>query len=114
MPFLRVKKGTEPPLRTAQGHISRGAACYAIRMKIALFGLLAACTTARTAPPPLDKGELRARVRAEFQHAWNGYVRYAWGHDELRPKSRTPRLVKYPAAPCVAAAQLSISPGETA
>ncbi len=27
-------------------------------------------------------------VRAEFLHAWNGYKRYAWGHDALRPLSR--------------------------
>jgi mannosidase alpha-like ER degradation enhancer 2 len=32
-----------------------------------------------------------ARVRAEVGHAWNGYVAHAWGHDELRPVSRTPR-----------------------
>ncbi len=31
------------------------------------------------------------RVRAEFLHAWRGYVKYAWGHDELRPLSRKPR-----------------------
>ncbi|MGH7025235.1 MAG: glycoside hydrolase family 47 protein [Caulobacteraceae bacterium] len=32
-----------------------------------------------------------ARVKAEFLHAWTNYRRYAWGHDELRPLSRTPR-----------------------
>ena len=60
-------------------------------MKFAVFALLAGCTAARQAPPPVDKAELRARVRAELKHAWDGYVRYAWGHDELRPKSRTAR-----------------------
>lgn len=30
------------------------------------------------------------RVRAEFLHAWSGYRKYAWGHDELRPLSRKP------------------------
>jgi mannosidase alpha-like ER degradation enhancer 2 len=29
------------------------------------------------------------RVRAEFLHAWNNYERYAWGHDALRPLSKT-------------------------
>jgi mannosidase alpha-like ER degradation enhancer 2 len=29
------------------------------------------------------------RVRAEFLHAWRGYHQYAWGHDELRPLSKT-------------------------
>jgi len=28
-------------------------------------------------------------VRGEFLHAWRGYEIYAWGHDELRPLSRT-------------------------
>lgn len=30
-----------------------------------------------------------ARVRSEFLHAWNGYKRYAWGHDDLKPLSKT-------------------------
>lgn len=30
-------------------------------------------------------------VRNEFLHAWNGYVRYAWGSDALRSVSQTPR-----------------------
>src|SRR5213596_2548186 len=33
---------------------------------------------------------LAARVRTEFLHAWNNYERYAWGHDALRPLSKTP------------------------
>jgi mannosidase alpha-like ER degradation enhancer 2 len=33
---------------------------------------------------------LAARVRTEFLHAWNNYQRYAWGHDALRPLSKTP------------------------
>jgi mannosidase alpha-like ER degradation enhancer 2 len=28
-------------------------------------------------------------VREEFLHAWNGYKRFAWGHDELRPLSKS-------------------------
>src|SRR5881396_3003371 len=34
--------------------------------------------------------KLAARVRAEFLHAWNNYERYAWGHDALKPLSKTP------------------------
>jgi mannosidase alpha-like ER degradation enhancer 2 len=30
-------------------------------------------------------------VRAELLHAWRGYERHAWGHDELQPLSRTGR-----------------------
>lgn len=33
--------------------------------------------------------ELGKRVRAEFLHAWDGYKKYAWGHDDLRPLSKT-------------------------
>jgi mannosidase alpha-like ER degradation enhancer 2 len=32
---------------------------------------------------------LAARIRTEFLHAWNNYERYAWGHDALRPLSKT-------------------------
>jgi len=40
-------------------------------------------------PAPIDRTALAARVRAEFQHAWSGYVRLAAGHDELNPVSGT-------------------------
>jgi len=36
-----------------------------------------------------DAQQLTARVRTEFLHAWNNYERYAWGHDALRPLSKT-------------------------
>jgi ER degradation enhancer, mannosidase alpha-like 2 len=39
----------------------------------------------------VKRREMAARVRAEFLHAWRGYERYAWGHDELRPLSKAPR-----------------------
>lgn len=31
------------------------------------------------------------RVRAEFLFSWRAYEQYAWGHDELRPISKTPK-----------------------
>ncbi|HUI83832.1 MAG TPA: glycoside hydrolase family 47 protein [Candidatus Binatia bacterium] len=31
------------------------------------------------------------RVRRDFQHAWSGYRQYAWGHDELKPLSKSYR-----------------------
>ncbi len=34
---------------------------------------------------------LAERVRAEFLFSWRAYEQYAWGHDELRPLSKTPR-----------------------
>jgi mannosidase alpha-like ER degradation enhancer 2 len=36
-----------------------------------------------------DKQKLAAQVRSEFLHAWNGYKKYAWGHDDLKPLSKT-------------------------
>ncbi len=46
-------------------------------------------------PKPLtsgvDKAEMAKLVREEFLHAWNGYKQYAWGHDELRPLSKSYR-----------------------
>jgi mannosidase alpha-like ER degradation enhancer 2 len=36
-----------------------------------------------------DARQLAARVRTESLHAWNNYERYAWGHDTLRPLSKT-------------------------
>ena len=33
--------------------------------------------------------EVAGRVKTELLHAWNNYERYAWGHDELKPLSKT-------------------------
>ncbi|MCB1184751.1 glycoside hydrolase family 47 protein [bacterium] len=38
---------------------------------------------------PADPAAAADRVRDEFRHAWQGYVRCAWGHDDLRPLSCT-------------------------
>ena len=56
--------------------------------------LLAAFATLPThgcvrAPRDEHARQLAARVRTEFLHAWNSYERYAWGHDALRPLSKT-------------------------
>jgi ER degradation enhancer, mannosidase alpha-like 2 len=51
-------------------------------------------TTARTSPADEKSSSDQAmadRVRQEFLHAWNGYKQYAWGHDALRPLSKTAR-----------------------
>ncbi len=37
------------------------------------------------------QADLAARVRTEFLSSWRAYVQYAWGHDELRPRSKMPR-----------------------
>src|ERR1041384_8325191 len=33
--------------------------------------------------------QLAAEWKAEFLHAWSGYKKYAWGHDDLKPLSKT-------------------------
>lgn len=38
-----------------------------------------------------NRRALAAQVRAEFLHAWNGYKKHCWGHDELKPISKTCR-----------------------
>ena len=37
----------------------------------------------------VNRKQLAAEVKAEFLHAWNGYKKYAWGHDDLKPLSKT-------------------------
>ncbi len=44
---------------------------------------------AQTRFTPEEKERLAASVRAEFAHAWSSYKKYAWGHDALRPLSKT-------------------------
>ncbi|HET7505718.1 MAG TPA: glycoside hydrolase family 47 protein [Kofleriaceae bacterium] len=39
----------------------------------------------------IDRVALAAQVRDETRWAWQAYVAYAWGHDELRPVTRTAR-----------------------
>jgi hypothetical protein len=67
-------------------------AVLAAIVALALAPPVAAAPAAAPAPAPaLDRAALAARVRVEMLHAWRGYERYAWGHDELRPVSRTTR-----------------------
>lgn len=39
----------------------------------------------------IDKAKLATEVKAEFLHAWTGYKQYCWGHDDLKPISKTCR-----------------------
>jgi glycosyl hydrolase family 47 len=53
--------------------------------------------TADTAPPAaapapgIDRAARTAQVRAEIARTWAGYRQHAWGHDELKPLTNTPR-----------------------
>jgi mannosidase alpha-like ER degradation enhancer 2 len=42
-------------------------------------------------PANSSRNEMTARVKTEFLHAWNGYKKYCWGHDDLKPLSKTCR-----------------------
>lgn len=55
------------------------------KFSILLLLLLLPPSTAAQTP----NKRLAAEVKAEFLHAWNGYKKYAWGHDDLKPLSRT-------------------------
>lgn len=61
--------------------------------------LLAVCCAKAQTQPQRPKKEAQAETRAnaatakqvreDFLHAWDGYKKYAWGHDELKPLSKT-------------------------
>ena len=36
----------------------------------------------------VNRSKLALQVRTEFLHAWNGYKKFAWGHDDLKPLSK--------------------------
>lgn len=62
---------------------------FLLALSILLIPSIAFAQTPRAGR--VDRRELAARVRAEFLHAWRGYERDAWGHDELKPLSKTAR-----------------------
>ena len=59
----------------------------AVALAVALVAGGAGTLVAQPRTPAQDA----ARVRQAFLHAWDGYVQYAWGHDELRPLARGSR-----------------------
>ncbi|HEU5240254.1 MAG TPA: glycoside hydrolase family 47 protein [Pyrinomonadaceae bacterium] len=60
---------------------------FGVRALSAVFFILLLSTTAPTFAQ--QRTQLQNQVRAEFVHAWNGYKKYAWGHDDLKPLSKT-------------------------
>jgi len=61
----------------------------AVRLLLAVLVALAApgCNRSRD---DAQARQFATHVRTELLHAWNNYERYAWGHDALRPLSKTP------------------------
>ncbi|HKO97010.1 MAG TPA: glycoside hydrolase family 47 protein [Pyrinomonadaceae bacterium] len=58
-------------------------------LKIACGLLTLALLPATAFPQTPNRNRLAKEVKAEFLHAWNGYKKYAWGHDDLKPLSKT-------------------------
>ncbi len=58
---------------------------------LALLLLLPFTATSSISQPraKVDRVRLAAQVKAEFLHAWGGYRKYAWGHDDLKPLSNS-------------------------
>jgi ER degradation enhancer, mannosidase alpha-like 2 len=56
------------------------------RLLVSLLALLLASTVSAQVA---NRDDLAREVRAEFQHAWNGYKQYAWGNDDLKPLSKS-------------------------
>lgn len=58
-------------------------------------GLAESSPAQEPASPPSRSASANAdmanRVRQEFLHAWDGYKKYAWGHDELKPLTKSYR-----------------------
>jgi ER degradation enhancer, mannosidase alpha-like 2 len=63
-----------------------------MRLAAIVSALMAlAIPTVQQPPTSVDLETLAAEVKAEFVHSWEGYKRHAWGHDEVRPVSKTAR-----------------------
>jgi ER degradation enhancer, mannosidase alpha-like 2 len=60
-----------------------------VEKKICLIALALVLLTSTSFAQEVNRKQLAAEVKAEFLHAWNGYKKYAWGHDDLKPLSKT-------------------------
>jgi ER degradation enhancer, mannosidase alpha-like 2 len=58
-------------------------------MKIILFIVLVICASGASAQSVPNRDALAKEVKTEFLHAWNGYKKYAWGNDDLKPLSKS-------------------------
>ena len=72
-------------VRNAQWRTSR---LIALLLSFSVFACIST-PVANSQQVALNKQQLAAQVRSEFLHAWSGYKKYAWGHDDLNPLSKT-------------------------
>ena len=68
-------------------HVARRTLVLVIAL---MFGAAVSAQPAPKQSASVDSAAMAARVKTEFLHGWDNYKRYAWGHDELQPLSRTP------------------------
>ncbi|MBI3848570.1 MAG: glycoside hydrolase family 47 protein [Planctomycetes bacterium] len=70
------------------------AALVKVQVLAGILSVVAVSGCARQTHAPgasaTESAAIATRIRAEFVHAWEGYKRGAWGHDELLPLSGTP------------------------
>lgn len=59
------------------------------RIKLVVFALLLILLGSPLYAQAIGKAKLTDEVKAEFLHAWNGYKKYAWGNDDLKPLSKS-------------------------
>src|SRR4051794_27205855 len=65
-----------------------------MKRAVLIFAALAVVFLAGHSPVVCQKvaeDQMAGAVKAEFLHAWKGYRQYCWGHDDLRPISKTCR-----------------------
>lgn len=60
-------------------------------MRIVLLTLCIAIFASAAVGQAVVKRPMAERVKAEFLHSWNGYKKHCWGHDDLKPISKTCR-----------------------
>src|SRR5687768_17190523 len=75
------------PKMGLDGNVSK--ICHGLhRLLLAVCVICVVCGSPSFAQE-VNRKKLAAEVKAEFLHAWNGYKKYAWGHDDLKPLSKT-------------------------
>src|SRR4026209_923938 len=65
--------------------------CSHLLLTVLALVLLTGSFLSSTAHAQRGNFERAAAVRTEFLHAWNDYKKYAWGHDDLKPLSKSYR-----------------------
>jgi mannosidase alpha-like ER degradation enhancer 2 len=78
-------------MKLSHSFLSRAAirCCIAVLLVTQLAFAANRHSAAASSSPATSDAEMAERVRNEFRHAWDGYKKYAWGHDALKPLSKS-------------------------